>query len=171
MHMKKLVFLLVLLASFCGSTARADERPGTIAYALQQRDGATIVLDAVMVESVSVPAISALLSEIYESVDLITVFPYDLGLHAAQTVDVAGTIQTAPNGQRVLQASEVKRYLGGDGTPLAFPLPLKRPDAPTPWPWKESLIGPNTSQQSGIQGLSTLGRSRLGGHPISALDT
>lgn len=150
-----LSMVVVLQPVRAAKTGDAD-RPGTVAHSTTLADGSAVALDTVVVDKIRAKAETPYLvvREFYRSKDrIIVVTPPSPLLRLGQTVDVAGTLSTLPNGNRVITDPTVTGYTDKTGKLLRSAVP-KGLLKPAPWEWKTDLTVRSKSVSAPITSTS-----------------
>ena len=123
------------------ATPEGSLRPGTIAHAIAQPDGAIVYIDGVSVAKLKGHQNPAyfVVREPWQFGDMIIVYaaPSDV-LRLGYDVDIEGTLDTMPNGVRIIRNPRVIGYYSESGD-LLRRCPYVKSLTTPPWQWKAEL--------------------------------
>ncbi len=157
------IYLVVFLT--LASVAQGADwmvRPGTIAHAKTLSDGASVSLDAELVDQIvttDYPAHLVIRECFDRNARIVVVAEPSSDLRPGQIVDVQGVMSTLADGQRAIISPSIYGYTDRYGNLLYHGPLVKGPSQPIPWDWKVDLtdgVGRMSGMMEGSEEPETL---------------
>lgn len=115
---------LVLAPTVCSAALLPWESAMSVGNALHARDGSRVTCESVVVDRVvarQTPSFYVVHDDSRTDSRMVVLDRPPVGLVLGQSVDVIGTVETLPNGERFLATPTVIGYFDSDGKPLVAP--------------------------------------------------